>query len=61
MGLGWHLGEVEGEPCAWHLGGGGGFKSELRIYPRLGYAIAVIGSETSFDTGELSRLVVEGR
>ncbi len=59
VGLGWHLGEVEGEPCAWHVGGGGGFKTELRIYPRLGYAIAVAGSETSFDTGELTRLVVE--
>lgn len=59
MGLGWHLGEVEGEPCAWHVGGGGGFKAELRIYPRLGYAIAVAGSETSFDTGALTRLVVE--
>jgi len=59
MGLGWYLGEVEGEPCAWHVGGGGGFKTELRIYPRLGYAIAVAGSETSFDTGALTRLLVE--
>ncbi len=59
IGLGWHLGEVGGEPFAHHIGGGGGFRSELRIYPRLGYAIAVIGNETSFDTDLLARVLVE--
>jgi len=59
VGLGWHLGEVGGEPFAHHIGGGGGFRSELRIYPRLGYAIAVIANETSFDTDVLARVIVE--
>ncbi len=58
VGLGWRLGEVDGEPYAYHQGGGVGFKSELRLYPRLGYGVAVVGSETSFDTGRISRLVV---
>ncbi len=59
IGLGWHLGELDGEPYARHIGGGGGFRSELRVYPRLGYVVAVIGNETSFDTEALARLVVE--
>ncbi len=58
VGLGWHLGNLGGEPYAYHLGGGGGFRSELRIYPRLNYAVAVIGNETSFGTSRFTRLVV---
>jgi CubicO group peptidase (beta-lactamase class C family) len=58
LGLGWHLGQEGGEPFAYHLGGGGGFRSELRIYPGLGYAVAVLANETSFPTGQLTRLVV---
>ncbi len=57
IGLGWHLAEANGEPYAHHLGGGMGFRSELRIYPRLGRAIAVIGNETSFDTKTIAALV----
>lgn len=59
MGLGWHLGKNGDEPYAYHIGGGGGFRVELRIYPRLGYAVAVMANETSFPTGDLSRLVIE--
>ena len=61
IGLGWHLGALGGEPYAYHIGGGGGFRSELRIYPRLKYAIAVIANETSFNTAALTRLVVSSR
>lgn len=49
-----HLGESNGEPYAHHIGGGLGFRSELRIYPRLDRAIAVTGNETSFDTGAVA-------
>lgn len=59
IGLGWHPGSLGGEEYWYHLGGGGGFKSELRLYPERGYGIAVVASETSFDTEEISRLVVE--
>lgn len=58
IGLGWHLGDADGEPFAYHIGGGGGYRSELRVYPRLGYAVAVLANETSFPTGDLARLVV---
>jgi CubicO group peptidase (beta-lactamase class C family) len=58
IGLGWHLGELDGEPFAYHEGGGGGFRSELRVYPRLGYAVAVLANETSFPTRRFTRLVV---
>jgi CubicO group peptidase (beta-lactamase class C family) len=57
VGLGWHLGEENGENYANHIGGGLGFRSELRIYPRLGCAVAVIANETSFDTSTLAELV----
>src|SRR5215471_16444549 len=51
VGLGWHLaGDGEMRSC-YHIGGGGGYRSELRIYPHLGYGIGVLGNETSYDTG----------
>jgi CubicO group peptidase (beta-lactamase class C family) len=58
FGLAWRLDKIDGEPYADHEGGGGGYCSELRLYPRLGYAVAVIATETSFPTDGLVRLVV---
>ena len=58
IGLGWHLGRIDGQPVAMHVGGGGGFKAELRLYPERGYAVAVLANETSFDTDPLSRLLI---
>jgi CubicO group peptidase (beta-lactamase class C family) len=60
VGLGWHLGDSGGEQYANHIGGGMGFRSELRIFPRLGRAVAVIANETSFDTTALAEFVVRG-
>jgi CubicO group peptidase (beta-lactamase class C family) len=58
VGLGWHLaGSGEMRSC-YHLGGGAGYRSELRIYPSLGYGIAVMGNETSYETGAITRLIV---
>jgi CubicO group peptidase (beta-lactamase class C family) len=57
FGLGWQLGSVGGEPHAFHVGGGG-FRSEIRLYPGLGYGVAVLANETSFPTDDLLRLVV---
>jgi CubicO group peptidase (beta-lactamase class C family) len=58
MGLGWHLiGDGATRSC-YHLGGGAGFRSELRIYPDLGYGIAVIGNTTVFDTGAITDMIV---
>mgnify|MGYP002780882860 CR=1 FL=1 len=58
IGLGWHLGTLEGEPYVYHIGGGGGYRAELRVYLRLGYAVAVAGNETGFDTDAFVRLLV---
>lgn len=41
VGLGWKFGEVEGRPFLNHEGGGAGFTSELRLYPREGLGIAL--------------------
>jgi CubicO group peptidase (beta-lactamase class C family) len=58
IGLGWHLaGEGEMRSC-YHIGGGAGYRSELRIYPALGYGIGVMGNETSYDTGAITRMLV---
>ncbi len=58
VGLGWHLGCAGSEHYAYQLGGGGGFRSELRIYPRLNYAVTVIGNETGFPTNSLACFLV---
>ena len=61
VGLGWHLaGDGEMHSC-YHIGGGGGYRSELRIYPSLGYGTAVMGNETSYDTGAMTSMIVSGR
>jgi CubicO group peptidase (beta-lactamase class C family) len=57
-GLGWRLGEIDGEPFAYHFGGGAGFKSEVRLYPGLGAGLAVVANETSFDTERVSRILL---
>ena len=61
VGLGWHLaGGGEMRSC-YHIGGGAGYRSELRIYPSLGYGIGVMGNETSYETGAITRLIVSGQ
>lgn len=58
IGLGWHLdGSHEMRSC-YHLGGGAGYRSEVRIYPHLGYGICVMGNETSYDTGAITNMLV---
>ena len=58
VGLGWHLaGSGEMHSC-YHIGGGAGYRSELRIYPSLGYGIGVMGNETSYNTGAINSMIV---
>ncbi len=47
IGLGWHLDGNEERRSCYHIGGGAGYRSELRIYPHLGYGMCVMGNETS--------------
>jgi CubicO group peptidase (beta-lactamase class C family) len=58
IGLGWHLAGDGETRSGYHIGGGAGFRSELRIYPALGYGIAVMGNETAYDTGAITRVIV---
>jgi CubicO group peptidase (beta-lactamase class C family) len=58
VGLGWHLAGSKELRFCYHLGGGGGYRSELRIYPSLGYGISVMGNETSYDTAPITSMLV---
>lgn len=49
MTLGWHIGNVDGIRYFYKEGGGGGFHSEMRIYPAYGIASVVISNNTSFN------------
>ena len=61
IGLGWHLAGSKEMSSCYHLGGGAGYRSELRIYPSLGYGISVMGNETSYDTGAITRMIVSAQ
>ena len=58
IGLGWHLNGSEETQYCYHLGGGAGYRSEVRIYPNLSYGICVMGNETSYDTGAITSIIV---
>ncbi|HUJ42624.1 MAG TPA: serine hydrolase domain-containing protein [Opitutaceae bacterium] len=58
IGLGWYIDSIDGERFAVHEGGGGGWRSELRVYPDRGYAVAVLRNATWFDTDGLARVVI---
>ncbi len=49
MTLGWHIGSDEGIRYYFKEGGGGGFHSEMRVYPEQEIAAVVIANNTSFD------------
>jgi D-alanyl-D-alanine carboxypeptidase len=49
MTLGWHIGKSNGVRYFFKEGGGGGFHSEMRVYPDEGIASVVIANNTSFD------------
>ncbi len=49
MTLGWHIGTTQDTRYFFKEGGGGGFHSEMRIYPSLKIASVVIAKNTSFD------------
>jgi CubicO group peptidase (beta-lactamase class C family) len=51
MGLAWHLGRQGREPFVEHAGGGPGINSLLRIYPKRGLSIAVLGNAEGYLPG----------
>ncbi|HUL74920.1 MAG TPA: serine hydrolase domain-containing protein [Vicinamibacterales bacterium] len=49
MTLGWHIGPGAGGSCFFKEGGGGGFHSMMRVYPRQRLASVVMVNATGFD------------
>ncbi len=52
MSLGWHIRELDGIRYFYKEGGGGGFHSEMRIYPSKKSATVVIVNNTTFATNK---------
>ena len=50
MTLGWHIGTTSGTAYFFKEGGGGGFHSEMRLYPMKGIASVVMVNSTEFDS-----------
>ena len=50
MTLGWHVGETSGTSYFFKEGGGGGFHSEMRLYPIENIASVVMVNSTEFDS-----------
>jgi CubicO group peptidase (beta-lactamase class C family) len=52
VGLGWyrrHSDRRSSEPYLEHLGGGGGYFNMMRVYPRRGLGVVVMGNASSYD------------
>ena len=50
MTLGWHVGDLNGTVYFFKEGGGGGFHSEMRLYPAKGIASVVMVNSTVFNS-----------
>jgi len=53
MGLAWHLGRQGDESIVEHAGGGPGIDCLLRIYPKRGLSIAVLGNANGYGPGKV--------
>lgn len=49
MTLGWHVGTLDGVPCYFKEGGGGGFHALMRVYPTRGIGSVLMSNATRFD------------
>ena len=56
-GLGWAVGESNGERYLEHMGGGAGFATTMRIYPEAGMGIAILANGTDLDRQGLADLL----
>jgi CubicO group peptidase (beta-lactamase class C family) len=56
-GLGWAVGESNGERYLEHMGGGAGFATTMRIYPEAGIGIAILANGTDLDRTGLADLL----
>jgi D-alanyl-D-alanine carboxypeptidase len=56
-GLGWAIGETNGERYLEHMGGGAGFATTMRIYPDSGLGIAILSNGTDLNRAGLADLL----
>ena len=56
-GLGWAVGEERGRPYLQHPGGGPGFATILRLYPRERLGVVVLANGTDLDYDGVARLL----
>lgn len=56
MSLGWRLGRLENERYYGKPGGGPGFRSNVRLYPRLGIGVAWLANETGASAAQMDSL-----
>jgi D-alanyl-D-alanine carboxypeptidase len=52
MTLGWHVGNVDGNNFFYKEGGGGGFRSMMRVYSQYNIATVVMTNATGFDVSK---------
>lgn len=57
FGLGWHTQLIDGERYFNHMGKGGGYRPELRLWPSRRYAVVILTNRTRYDPRPLSRTV----
>jgi CubicO group peptidase (beta-lactamase class C family) len=55
--LGWHTQLIDGERYFNHMGKGGGFRPEVRLWPSRRYGIVILTNCTRYDPRPLSRTV----
>jgi len=56
MSLGWRIGHTQKEPYYGKPGGGPGFRSNVRLYPRLGLGVAWLANETGVSETQMNSL-----
>jgi CubicO group peptidase (beta-lactamase class C family) len=57
MTLGWHIGDLERSRFFYKEGGGGGYHSEMRIYPERGVGSVIMVNETSLSCKRIQNCV----
>jgi CubicO group peptidase (beta-lactamase class C family) len=55
--LGWHTQLIDGERYFNHMGKGGGFRPEVRLWPSRSYGVVVLTNTTRYDPRPLTRTV----
>ena len=56
MTLGWRIGSIRGEPYLGKPGGGPGFQSNVRIYPKRGIGTAWMANETGVNERKINAI-----